>query len=302
MLDVTGIDHNGDLAAEPIPSSRSCASCCRSSIWTGWRRASATGCWRGCVPAEGGFEARPLRILPRQPREVTGIVEQRPRRAADPLGRPQGQGRVRGRAGRPGRCCASATWWSPRSCPAGGSGLARAKVTERVGRPDDPAALTLMTAVALGLPTGLPARGAGPGGRPRRAGGARQARGSARACRWSRSTARTRATSTTRCGPSPIETPDNPGGHRLLVAIADVAHYVRPDNALDREAPQRGNSVYFPDRVIPMLPEALSNDLCSLRPRRGPRLPRGLDRRSTARAQLRSWRFCRGLMRSAGRG
>ncbi|MEI6085115.1 MAG: ribonuclease R [Verrucomicrobiota bacterium] len=57
------------------------------------------------------------------------------------------------------------------------------------------------------------------------------------------------------------------GGWRLGVHIADVCHYVRPGNALDREAHGRGNSVYLVDRVIPMLPEKLSNNLCSLRPR-----------------------------------
>ena len=65
---------------------------------------------------------------------------------------------------------------------------------------------------------------------------------------------------------APDPDPDNPGGHILTVAIADVAHYVRPGSALDREALKRGNSVYFPDRVVPMLPERISNDLCSLRP------------------------------------
>jgi len=58
----------------------------------------------------------------------------------------------------------------------------------------------------------------------------------------------------------------NPGGHVISIAIADVAHYVQPGSALDREALMRGNSVYFPDRVVPMLPERISNDLCSLRP------------------------------------
>ncbi len=64
----------------------------------------------------------------------------------------------------------------------------------------------------------------------------------------------------------PDPDPRNAGGHLVSVAIADVAHYVRPGSALDREAVRRGNSVYFPDRVVPMLPERISNDLCSLRP------------------------------------
>ena len=60
------------------------------------------------------------------------------------------------------------------------------------------------------------------------------------------------------------EDPANEGGFLLWVAIADVAHYVRPGSALDREARERGNSSYFPDRVVPMLPDRLSGDLCSL--------------------------------------
>lgn len=63
----------------------------------------------------------------------------------------------------------------------------------------------------------------------------------------------------------PDEDPNNEGGHVVYVAIADVAHYIRPGSALDKEALKRGNSVYFPDRVIPMLQERISNDLCSLR-------------------------------------
>ncbi|MCE4225668.1 ribonuclease R [Methylobacterium sp. C25] len=63
----------------------------------------------------------------------------------------------------------------------------------------------------------------------------------------------------------PDPDPKNEGGFIVTVAIADVAAYVRPGSALDREALLRGNSVYFPDRVVPMLPERISNDLCSLR-------------------------------------
>ncbi|MDI9847033.1 ribonuclease R [Rhodoblastus sp. 17X3] len=64
---------------------------------------------------------------------------------------------------------------------------------------------------------------------------------------------------------APDDAPDNPEGFIVTVAIADVSYYVRPGSALDKEALDRGNSVYFPDRVVPMLPERISNDLCSLR-------------------------------------
>ncbi|HSF64266.1 MAG TPA: ribonuclease R, partial [Paracoccaceae bacterium] len=91
--------------------------------------------------------------------------------------------------------------------------------------------------------------------------------------------------------------PANPGGFVLWVAIADVAHYVRPQSALDREARKRGNSTYFPDRVVPMLPDRLSGDLCSLHA--------GVDRaclavrmRIDAQGEKISHRFVRGLMRS----
>src|SRR5690606_12830763 len=62
---------------------------------------------------------------------------------------------------------------------------------------------------------------------------------------------------------APDADPSNPGGFVCTVAIADVGLYVRPGTALDHEARLRGNSVYFPDRVVPMLPERISNDLCS---------------------------------------
>ncbi len=92
----------------------------------------------------------------------------------------------------------------------------------------------------------------------------------------------------------------NPGGFRLLVAIADVAHYARPGDALDREALKRGNSVYFPDRVVPMLPEALSNGLCSLRPDED-RACMAVEIVIDAEGRKRAHRFTRGLMRSRAR-
>ncbi|WP_370642365.1 ribonuclease R [Afifella sp. H1R] len=92
--------------------------------------------------------------------------------------------------------------------------------------------------------------------------------------------------------------PDNEGGHIVTVAIADVAYYVRPGSAMDKEAVKRGNSVYFPGRVVPMLPERISNDLCSLR--------EGEDRPALAvrmvfdkNGRKTSHRFSRIMMRSA---
>jgi ribonuclease R len=99
---------------------------------------------------------------------------------------------------------------------------------------------------------------------------------------------------------APDPDPANTGGFVITVAIADVAFYVRPGTALDREAYERGNSVYFPDRVVPMLPERLSTDLCSLRP--------GEDRPAMAvrmvvgpDGERRGHSFHRVLMRSAAR-
>lgn len=94
--------------------------------------------------------------------------------------------------------------------------------------------------------------------------------------------------------------PANAGGFRLIVAIADVAHYVRPGDALDKEALKRGNSVYFPDQVVPMLPEALSNGLCSLRPDED-RACLAVEIVIDAKGNKRRHTFMRGLMRSAAR-
>ncbi|MEZ5814869.1 MAG: ribonuclease R [Alphaproteobacteria bacterium] len=90
------------------------------------------------------------------------------------------------------------------------------------------------------------------------------------------------------------------GGFHLIVAIADVAYYVRHGSALDTEAQRRGNSTYFPDRVVPMLPEALSNDLCSLRPNEN-RACVAVHMWIDAQGHLKKYKFVRGLMRSAAR-
>lgn len=97
---------------------------------------------------------------------------------------------------------------------------------------------------------------------------------------------------------TPDDDPANPGGYRAIVAIADVSYFVRPGSAVDREARKRGNSVYFPDRVVPMLPKPLSADACSLRA--------GTDKAALAchlvidaKGLITRWRFSRALVRIA---
>ena len=94
--------------------------------------------------------------------------------------------------------------------------------------------------------------------------------------------------------------PQNPGGFVVTVAIADVAAYVLPGMAMDRQALERGNSVYFPDRVVPMLPERISNDLCSLRPQED-RPALALRMALGADGRKRSHKFHRIMMRSAAK-
>jgi len=97
---------------------------------------------------------------------------------------------------------------------------------------------------------------------------------------------------------APDDDPANQGGFKAIVAIADVSFYVRPGSELDRSARKRGNSVYFPDRVVPMLPEQLSADICSLK--------EGADRAALvchlvieANGALKSWKFTRAVIRVA---
>ena len=182
--------------------------------------------------------------------------------------------------------------------PGHGLGLRQARVTERLGHMGDPRSISLIAIFGRGIPVDFPsdaltqAAEAGPvalGGRadlrriPLVTIDGEDARDFDDAV-WA----------------EPDSDPGNPGGWHLMVAIADVGHYVRPGDPLDRAAAERGNSVYFPDRVVPMLPEALSNGWCSLKPEE----ERGclavhiwID----AGGEKRRHRFERGLMRSAAR-
>ena len=246
---------------------------------------------------EGGYEGRAIRLLEAGPRQVLGVFEptsdggrihptdRRARKsyivaAGEALAAKRGE-IVRAQA-LPGRRL----------------GLPRAKITERLGTIDAPRSIGLLAIHSHGIPTEFSAAALA------------QAEAAAAPGAAGRSDLRPLPLITID-GPDardfddavwaePDPNANNPGGWHAIVAIADVAHFVRPGDALDGEARERGNSVYLPDRVVPMLPEALSNGLCSLNAgEERPCLAAHLW--LSAEGKLRRHRFERGLMRSAAR-
>ncbi|MES2294735.1 MAG: ribonuclease R [Pseudomonadota bacterium] len=178
------------------------------------------------------------------------------------------------------------------------AGFPRVRVVERIGSMDSPRTISLIAIHAHGIPTVFP----------------QSVLDEARAAKPVDPHGRTdlRAIPLVTIDPEDArdhddavwagldDDPANKGGYAVLVAIADVAHYVTPGSALDKEALKRGNSAYFPDRVVPMLPEELSADLCSLK--------EGVDRPCLAvrmvfdaHGHKRGHTFLRGVMRSAAR-
>ena len=179
----------------------------------------------------------------------------------------------------------------------GRMGLPQAKITERLGDPSGPRAVSLIAIHQHGIPDQFPDNVIA------------EADAQVGAPLGKRTDLRDLALVTI----DPIDARDrddavfaeadpesgNPGGYVIWVAIADVAHYVTPNSALDREARKRGNSTYFPDRVVPMLPDILSGDLCSLH--------ENVDRACLAvrmvidaRGNKTGHKFVRGMMRSRG--
>ncbi len=182
------------------------------------------------------------------------------------------------------------------SGPRARMGLPRARVIERLGDPSAPKAVSLIAIHQHGIPDAFPdkviseadsMKPAGLNGRedlrdmPLITIDPWDARDHDDAC-WAHAD----------------DDPRNEGGHVIWVAIADVAHHVRPGSALDHEARKRGNSSYFPDRVVPMLPDRLSGDLCSLH-EGVPRACIAVRMQVDAHGKKIGHRFTRGLMRSA---
>ncbi len=278
VLEITGQDADGELLARPqkwesndeppqivvVPSRRQKErrSAPASACWhgsraarTAMRRASSSGwahrrtrCWACCISARRARGSHPsiARAAPNSRwRTATAAgAEHNELVLAEPLA---------GRA----------------------QGFPRAKVVERLGSMNAPKTVSLIAIHAHGIPTEFPKevieeaeRAAPP--EPR---GRTDLRG-VPLVTIDPEDARDHDDAV---WAGPDDDPKNSGGYVALVAIADVAAFVRPGTPLDREAYKRGNSAYFPDRVVPMLPEALSADLCSLKEGVDRALSRGAD-------------------------
>ena len=180
--------------------------------------------------------------------------------------------------------------------PRGQLGLPRARVTARLGDPTAPKAVSLIAIHQHGIPDEFPDSALSEAEKARI--GPLEGREDLRALPLVTIDPADARDHDDAVWATADDDPANPGGHVVWVAIADVAHYVRPGSALDREARRRGNSTYFPDRVVPMLPERLSGDLCSLH--------EGAERACIAVRMVLDahgnklrHRFVRGVMRSA---
>ncbi|MBE7729870.1 ribonuclease R family protein [Komagataeibacter sp. FXV3] len=309
VVQVTGTDSDGDPIARPVqwdgegsapvvfmhPELRG-----RAALAPGERVVARL---RRIGP--GKYEGRTLRRLTDAPMQVVGLF--RTLDTTDPMASAPARYRPAGIL-TPADRRAKAQWVIPMGedadtpdneiviatpLPQSGPGLHPARIIERLGPQGDARTISMIAVAMLGIPHVFPAEALAQ---------AKAARGVA-------------AQGRTDLRDMPLVTIDGADardfddavyaepdgeGFRITVAIADVAWYVRPNSALDREARLRGNSVYFPDRVIPMLPEDLSNGWCSLRP--------GEDRGCifvtmdvAASGAISNARFGRGIMRSAAR-
>ena len=182
--------------------------------------------------------------------------------------------------------------------PRRGGGFGRARIREIAGHVDDAHAFTLIALAAHGVPVDLPAdvvaeaeRAAAPD---------MQNRTDLRDTPLLTIDPEDAKDHDDAVFAAPDDNSKNPGGWRIIVAIADVSWFVRAGSRLDAEAQNRGNSVYLPDRVVPMLPERLSNDLCSLR-ENVDRPCLAVEMIIDAEGRKKSHRFMRAMMRSAAK-
>ncbi len=182
------------------------------------------------------------------------------------------------------------------SGPRGRMGLPKAKIVDRLGDPSAPKAVSLIAIHQHGIPDNFPEDVINDADAQKPAG--TKGREDWRDVPLVTIDPHDARDHDDACFAEPDPDTNNKGGHIITVAIADVAHYVTPNSPLDREAWKRGNSTYFPDRVVPMLPDRLSGDLCSLH-EGVPRAALAVKMRITAEGEKIGHSFHRILMKSA---
>lgn len=303
VLEIVGLDEDGELLARlpgADPEDPEAAVVAMAPDKRGARMVAGDRVLTRLKHLEGRhYEGFPIRHLGREARRVVGVFE-RGRRGGvvRPTSRQMKESYEVSGEDAAGAQDGELVLLEPKGFHRRGGGRREGLVVERLGSATNPRALSLISIAEHGLPDVFPAEAV------------REAEGAKGVPLGKRLDLREVPLVTIDgedardfddavfAEPDPEQ--GNAGGFRLLVAIADVAHYVRPDSALDREARKRGNSAYFPDRVIPMLPEALSNGWCSLRPQE----ERGClvaEMRIDKDGRMLGHRFHRGLMRSAAR-
>ncbi|MDQ2090711.1 ribonuclease R [Marimonas arenosa] len=241
------------------------------------------------------YEARLIRRIGTNPRRVLGIFRKTPEGGRIlPIDKGDGKEWLVGKA-EMGGAREGELVEAEQSGPKGRMGLPRARIVGRLGDPSQPKAVSLIAIHQHGLPHDFPDAVIAEADAMHPAGlDAREDLRDMPLITIDPADARDHDDAV---WAHEDDDPKNDGGHVIWVAIADVAQYVRPDTALDAEARKRGNSSYFPDRVVPMLPDRLSGDLCSLH--------EGVERaclavriQIDAHGEKRAHRFTRGLMRS----
>jgi ribonuclease R len=305
VLAVTGRDNDGELVAEPVewPDERGAPPTAIIAIDRRRKGAPSPGIGDRVLarlspgaPDGSPYAAKVIKVLERRPTSALGVVRVLPHGARlEPIDRKQKEIAIE--AGGLGEA-KEGDLVAVETTRSGRYGLATGRVQEVIGSMKSEKAVSLIAIHAHGIPHVFPDAAL------KDAQSAKPAPGTGRDD-WRKLALVTIDPPDAKDHDDAVHAepdPDakNPGGCIVTVAIADVAHYVRPESALDREALIRGNSVYFPDRVVPMLPERISNDLCSLR--------EGEDRPAiavrmvfSADGRKRDHHFHRVTMRSAAR-
>jgi len=311
VLEVTGRDADGDLVAKPVTWNADDGQRPTVLVLTHLRRGTEDASKIGVgdrvlarisrleePDVEGAaYEAEPIKVLPRDKRRLLGIFRKSARGGTiEPVDRRELRS-WRIEKGDEGDA-KDGDLVRFDLVTKGRHTVSQARVLEALGNPEDERKISLIAVHAHGIPDDFPA----------------SVLAETEVLEPPSPAGRTDLRSTPLVTIDPMDARDhddavhaepdtdsrNKGGHIVIVAIADVAHYVRPGTRLDKEAALRANSVYFPDRVVPMLPEKISNDLCSLR--------EGEDRPCLAVRMVfdhaghkRGHTFLRAMMRSAAK-